>query len=54
MEEALDATGLWKIKEYIWRWQAAITEYIVNHPRYELWMGADQIIESIRLMQWWD
>ena len=34
--EALEAAGLWPMKEYIWRRQDTIVECIVNHPIYEL------------------
>ena len=53
MAEALEATGLWTIKEYIRRRQATIAEYITNRPIYELCMGAERMPGSNRFIQWW-
>ena len=42
MAEDLEAAGLWPMKEYIWRRQATIKEYITNHPIYKLCTGEDR------------
>ena len=54
MMEALEATGLWPMKEYIRRQQATIAEYIANHPMYELCTGEERIMGSSRFLWWWD
>ena len=54
MVEVLEASGLWLIKEYIWRRQATIVEYITNRPIYELCTGAERMPGFIRLVWWWD
>ena len=54
MAEALEATGLWQMKDYIWRRKATIVEYIVNRPIYELCTGVDQIPGLSRFMRCWD
>ena len=41
--EALEATVMWPLKEFIQRPQTTSTEYITNHPIYELCTGADRI-----------
>ena len=40
VEEDLDVTGIYLIKEYIQRRQATIAAPISNHPIYELFAGA--------------
>ena len=35
-EGALEAEGMWPVKEYIWRHQDTIAYYIYNHPIYEM------------------
>ena len=54
VEEALEAAGLWSIKNYIWRRQATISEYIDNRPIYELFTDPERIMVSSRLLRWWD
>ena len=54
MVEALKAAGMWQMKDFICRRKAKIAEYIVNHPIYELCMGAEWIPGLRRFMQWWD
>ena len=54
MAENLEAVGLGPMKEYFWRRQACIAEYISNIPIYELCTGAERILELSRLLWWWD
>ena len=54
MAEALEGAGMWKIKEYIQRHKAVITDYTVNNPIYEMCMGSERIPGSSRFMWWWD
>ena len=51
---ALEASGMWPMKEYIKRRQATIVDYIANLPIYELCTGAEPILGPTRLMQWWN
>ena len=43
----------WPMKEYIKMRKATIVEYIVNHPIYEMWTGAERMPGYIRLIRWW-
>ena len=38
-EDALEASGVWPLKEYIWRWKTSIVGYIANLPIYKLSLG---------------
>ena len=54
MQEALEAVGLWPMKEYArWR-QATINEYIDTLMIYVIFTGADQLQRSIHLIEGWD
>ena len=44
-------SGLWTMKEYIWRRLDTIAEYITNHPIYELCKGAERMRGSNILMR---
>ena len=54
LAEALEATGMWLMKEYIRRWQANIAGYITNFQICELCIGSERMMGSSRLMQWWN
>ena len=54
MEEALEVTGLWSIKEYIQRQKDNIAANISNRAIYEPWKGVENISGSCRFMRWWD
>ena len=54
VEDTLDITGVWPIKEYIKRRQATITAHIACQPIYELCTGVDNITGSDKFMRWWD
>ena len=54
LEEALELSGIWPIKEYIQRRQATIAAHISNQTIYELCMGSEKIPVSSILMRWWD
>ena len=41
--EDLEAAGLWPMKEYIWRRQSTISEYIANQPIYKLCTWEERI-----------
>ena len=49
MAEALEGAGMWKIKEYIQRHKAVITDYTVNNPIYEMCMGSERIPDGARV-----
>ena len=51
--EALEAAGMWFMKEHIWRRQSNIAEYITKWPISELCMGAERMPGSSRFMRWW-
>ena len=53
VEDALEISGLWPIKEYIQRRQSTITEHIVCRPIYELCMGAEKTTGYGQSMRWW-
>ena len=42
------------MKAYTRRRQAAIAEYIASPPSCEQCAGVDQILVSIRFLQWWN
>ena len=52
--EALEATGMCPMKDFICRRKDTIEEHIANHPIYELCMGAEKIPGSISVIWWWD
>ena len=54
MADALEAMGLWPIKEYIQIWQSTIADQVDFCQIYELVTGAEQILGSSKLMRWWD
>ena len=51
MVEAVEVAGMCPMKEYIWRHQATIAEYNVNHPIYELCVGEERMPVSRRFIQ---
>ena len=53
MAEALEAAGVFPMKEYIWRRQADTVGYIVNFSIYELCTMAERIPGSSISIQWW-
>ena len=53
MVEALESVGMWPIKDYIWRRQDNIADYIYKSPHYELCIGRGGITVSIRFISWW-
>ena len=54
MDEALEAAGMFPMKEYIRIWQPTIAEYIANCPIYEVCTGLEWVQGSRRFLQWWD
>ena len=50
MEKALEAAGVWPMKEYICSRQATITEYIESRPINELLTGEERMPGSIELL----
>ena len=48
-EEALEAAGLWPMKEYEGRRKTTIEYYIATLPMYELWTGVKQKQGSSRI-----
>ena len=49
----LPAPPLWPTKEYIWRQQANIAEYIADLPIYDIFTELDRVQVSIRLLRCW-
>ena len=54
IEYNLEAAGLWKMKEYIWRRKDIIVEYTANQLIYEICTEAEQMALYRRFLQWWD
>ena len=54
VDVALEATGLWMMREYVRRRQAKIAEYIAGRPMYKQCTGVDRIKVSSRFLIWWD
>ena len=50
---AMDATGIWTIKEYIQRCNFTIAAQVTFGSIYELCNGAERIPGPSRLMRWW-
>ena len=48
----MDAARIWPTKEYIWKQQSNIVEYINNLSIYELCKWEERMQESIRFI-WW-
>ena len=54
VEEALEETRIWPMREYVRRRQATIEEYVAYQPIYNLFIGVDHIEGSRRFLRWWD
>ena len=54
MKEALEAAGIWPIKEYTRRQQATIEEYIDTSPIYKLCKRVERMQGTSRMMRWLD
>ena len=54
VDNMLETTGPWPIKECIQRRQVTITAQLACKPIYELCTGAERILGSSRFMRWWD
>ena len=52
VDAALEATGIWLMRDYLWRWKANIEEYVTGRPIYEMCTGEDMMEVSSRLIQW--
>ena len=52
--EALEAAGLWTIKEYIQLRQVTVAAQVDCRTIYELCMGAERMPVTSRFMYWWD
>ena len=50
MEVALEATGIWLMREYARRRQATIVEYIMGWPIYNLCIGVERTEKYRRLI----
>ena len=53
-KEALEAAGLWPMKEYTLIRQATIADYIANRPIHEVCTGVERMNGSSRFLWWWD
>ena len=51
--DALEAAGLWTMKEYIRRRQATVEQYIATRPIYQLCTTAETQPGTSRFMRWW-
>ena len=51
--DALEAAGIWSIKEYIQRQKATISAQVGYLPIYELCNGSKHMTGSSRLIRWW-
>ena len=54
MDDALEAMGIWKIKEYIQRGQDTIAVQMDCRTIYEICTGAEQMPGYSRIKRWWD
>ena len=54
LAEALEAAWICPMKEYIWRRQDIIAQYIANRPIYDLCTGAEQMPKLSICVWWWD
>ena len=54
MDDALEAAGLWSIKGYIQKRQAAIVHKVACSPNDELCTGAECMIKCSWLVSWRD
>ena len=52
--EAMEATGLHPIGEYIRRRQATIAERVYCRPIYEIYTEAERISGTSQMVRWWD
>ena len=50
---ALEAAGLWPMKEYVRRRQAHIAEYVATRPIFQLCSQAPALSGSSRALRWW-
>ena len=53
VEEALEAAGLWPMKEYTRRRKVTIEEWIIIIPIYETCTGAERLQGTSQLIRWW-
>ena len=54
MDEALDASLLWPMQEYVRRIQATIEDYIATRPIYDLCTAAGWLQVKSHIIWWWD
>ena len=54
VDAALEATGIWSMREYMWRHQTTIAEYVTGRPTYEICTGVERMEGSISFLRWWD
>ena len=54
MDDALETSRIWTIKEYIQCRKATIVAQVACWPIYEMCNGAYMIPGSSRFMRWWD
>ena len=48
---SLKVTGLWPMREYVWRRQMTIVEYVTGRPVYGLCTGAEKMEGYTRLLR---
>ena len=49
----MEVANIWTIREYVWRGQATMMEYVTGRPIYKLFTGAERIEVSTMLFRWW-
>ena len=54
MDEALEASLLWPMQEYVRRLQATIEDYIATRPIYDLCTAAGWLQVKSHIIWWWD
>ena len=54
VNEELEVTGLWMMREYMQRRQATIADYITGRPIYELFRKAERMEGLRRFLRSWD
>ena len=54
MDDSLDTSGIWPIKEYIQSIQSTIVAQVDCRIIYEMCTGAERIRGYSRFIRWWD
>ena len=53
VDEVLEVTGIWPMREYVRRRQATIVECFIGRKIYEMYTGEERMEASSRFLRWW-